>query len=269
MWLNVLRMKNPDWDARVARATELAAEVPAAAQLLDFYSALAAFQGQVYDAVSRWNVTDTARPLQAQIEVDLLVPFFPELFRPVEARGPPRLAAAARDLHAAGEGKWRVLLMDRISGAEPADASADFFARACIEPYAEHLAAQLTPSPSITAAVCPACSAKPLLAVLRPEGEGARRSLLCSFCLTEWDFRRLLCPICGEENDPRLPVYSAAEFPHIRVEGCDNCKHFLLSIDLSRNGRAVPIVDEISAAPLDLWARQQGYTKIARNLLGL
>ncbi len=93
--------------------------------------------------------------------------------------------------------------------------------------------------------------------------------MVCSFCLAEWEFRRILCPVCGEESDPRLPVFTAQEFPYFRVDGCDTCKHYLLSVDLSKNGRALPLVDEIAAAPLDFGARQQGFEKIVPNLLGV
>ena len=32
---------------------------------------------------------------------------------------------------------------------------------------------------------------------------------------------------------------------------------------------AVPLIDEVAAAPLDLWIRERGYTKIEVNLLGV
>ena len=41
------------------------------------------------------------------------------------------------------------------------------------------------------------------------------------------------------------------------------------SVDLSRLGLAVPLVDEVAGAPLDLWARERGYEKIELNLVGL
>jgi formate dehydrogenase maturation protein FdhE len=41
------------------------------------------------------------------------------------------------------------------------------------------------------------------------------------------------------------------------------------SVDLTVNGLAIPLVDEIAAAPLDLWAAEQGYQKIELNLMGL
>jgi FdhE protein len=66
-----------------------------------------------------------------------------------------------------------------------------------------------------------------------------------------------------------LGYFTAPEYDHIRVETCDSCKYYIKGIDLTRVGLAVPLVDEVAAAPLDLWAREQGYTKIALNLVGL
>ena len=116
---------------------------------------------------------------------------------------------------------------------------------------------------------CPFCGAKPVAAVLRPEGDGGKRFLLCSQCFTEWEFRRLLCPNCGEEDKDKLPVYTAEEFPHIRVEACDTCHVYLKAIDLTKNGLAVPEVDELATPALDLWAGEHGYTKLQTNLFGL
>jgi FdhE protein len=88
-------------------------------------------------------------------------------------------------------------------------------------------------------------------------------------CATEWAFRRVLCPGCGETGVEKLPVYTAEEFTHIRVEACDSCRCFIKTVDLSRNGHAHPIVDEIAAIPLSLWAAEKGYTKLEPNLFGM
>src|SRR4029077_17082354 len=108
----------------------------------------------------------------------------------------------------------------------------------------------------------------PLLGVLRPEGDGGKRRLLCSFCLQEWDFRRIYCAACGEEDEKKLPVYVAEQFPHVRVESCETCKFYLRTIDLTKDGNAVPIVDDLAAIPLSLWAHEQGYSRLQPNLLG-
>jgi FdhE protein len=117
--------------------------------------------------------------------------------------------------------------------------------------------------------LCPFCGEKPVAAVLRPEGDGAKRFLLCSLCFTEWEFRRLLCPHCGEEDKDKLPVYTAEEFPHVRVEACDTCKVYLKAVDLTKNGLAVPEVDELASVVLDVWASEHGYTKLQVNLFGM
>jgi FdhE protein len=141
-----------------------------------------------------------------------------------------------------------------------------FFQRILDQPRFEQQAGQSIVVTSHVQADCPFCFEKPLLAVLRPEGDGGRRTLLCGRCFTEWEFRRLLCPNCGEEDRDKLPVYTAPEFPHIRVEACDTCRHYVKAVDMTRDGNAVPEVDEIAALPLDLWAMQQGYQKLALNL---
>jgi FdhE protein len=65
-----------------------------------------------------------------------------------------------------------------------------------------------------------------------------------------------------------LPVYIAELFPHVRVESCETCKHFLRTFDLTKDGNAVPLVDDLAALPLSFWAEEQGYQRIQGNLLG-
>jgi FdhE protein len=87
-------------------------------------------------------------------------------------------------------------------------------------------------------------------------------------CAHEWNFRRIYCPACGEEREPQMAFYSAPEIAHVRVDVCDTCHTYLKSIDLTKTGLAVPVVDELATIPLDLWARQHGYDKLQINLLG-
>jgi FdhE protein len=104
--------------------------------------------------------------------------------------------------------------------------------------------------------------------VLRLEGDGGKRCMVCSFCGYEWEFRRILCPTCGEEEEKKLPVYVAEQFPHVRVEACETCKFFVRTIDLTKDGYAVPVVDDLAAIPLTLWAHEHGYSRLQPNLLG-
>ena len=115
---------------------------------------------------------------------------------------------------------------------------------------------------------CPCCGAPPGAAALRPEADGSRRVLLCGRCTYEWPYQRILCPKCGEQRFEELPVYIAQEFPHLRVECCATCKHYLIATDLVKEPEAIPLVEDIAALSLHLWAKDQGYTKIEPNLFG-
>ena len=59
------------------------------------------------------------------------------------------------------------------------------------------------------------------------------------------------------------------EIPHVRVEACDTCHSYIKTIDMTKDGRAVPVVDELAAIPLSLWAVEKGYEKVRGNLLGV
>jgi FdhE protein len=105
--------------------------------------------------------------------------------------------------------------------------------------------------------------------VLRPEGDGGKRSLICALCSAEWEFRRIVCPACGEEDVHKLAVFSAQELGHVRVEACDTCHSYIKTVDLTKSGHAVPVVDELASIPLNVWAGEHGYTKLQPNILGI
>jgi len=232
------------WERRIARAAELEKSQPAAAEWLRFYRALAAFQSD---------------PRIAPPILD----FLPALLDLVRHKATAVLAERAAWL-AVHPDNWASLFDD---SAGPADA---FFIRALEQPHFERQALQSGVATNVVQPACPFCFEPPVAAILRPEGDGGRRTLLCGRCFTEWEFRRVLCPGCGEEDREKLPIYTdAAGFPHIRVEACDTCHHYLKAIDLTRDGNAVPEVDELAAVALDLWAVDHGYQKLAPNIFGL
>src|SRR6266550_1006898 len=61
---------------------------------------------------------------------------------------------------------------------------------------------------------------------------------------------------------------TAEDAPHVRVEACNTCKFYLRTIDLTRDGNAIPLVDDLAAVAHTLWANEQGYTRLQPNLLG-
>ncbi len=266
------------WDARIACAKALAAKFPFAAEVLNFYASVAGLQkdlaAQYASRRSSLPRRAIGAPLRQNFEPGALLSQFPGFLSGVASVAPTPLADFARDLAAKPANEWEQLLRDYWENGcrfEPAlDAPATFCARAFLQPYAEFLADSIEmPPPSISRGSCPLCGGLPQLGILRPEGDGARRSLLCAFCGAEWEFRRILCPSCGEEDEKKLCVYAAQEFDYLRVEACDSCKNYIVTVDLSKDGHAVPAVDELAALPLSLWAGEQGYSKIQKNLFGM
>jgi len=110
-----------------------------------------------------------------------------------------------------------------------------------------------------SARACPRCGSAPLLSVLRPEATVANAA---GQVRSVWNFRRIFCPACGEEAEARLPVYVAEGVPHIRLETCDTRKFYLHTVDLTKNGHPIPVVDDLAAIPLSLWAEEHGYCRL-------
>ena len=266
---------NTPWQQRIRRAEKLAAQYPFALEILGFYQHVARFQEGVYQRIESGSIgispavlqdSNAANPFAGQLLAN-----FPQLLAIVEKHGPARVAQVARELRNAPEGLWSELL-DSVwfQADQPPASPEEFLAFALLQPYAEFVRAHFQlQSDGYTQALCPLCNRKPAMGVLRQQGDGARRSLLCGFCMTEWEFRRVVCPGCGQENHAKLPVYTAETIPHIRVECCDSCKTYIKAIDFTKNGLADPLVDELAAVPLSLWAQEHGYAKLQPNLLGM
>lgn len=266
-------MRVSPWQRRINRAQELAREHPFAAEILGFYIHVARFQENLHQRLS------SAFPRQSQpvlishelgqSELAELSSRFESFLSVAEAQGPKPLAELSRELRGRGQGFCTELLNGAWTAHSPSDAQG-LLASAYLQPYAELLRSRAQVRPVPTAhTLCPFCNRKPGFGVLRQMGDGGARSMVCSFCLAEWEFRRIVCPGCGEENDRKLPVFSASDFDYIRVECCDACNTYIKSVDLTKNGRAEPLVDELASAPLDLWAREHGYAKLQSNLMGM
>lgn len=259
------------WQRRIQRAQELSSQYSSASEILAFFVHIASFQEKLQDEFRQGL---DARSTSGYGELDdrelsELVSRFGSFLPQARKYAPAPLAELISQVSASGPASWPELLSSAWSASSSSDPQG-LLAQIFLQPYAEWLRtrASIEPFPH-TYAICPFCRRKPGFGVLRPLGEGAARSLVCSFCMAEWEFRRIVCPGCGEENDKKLVVFTAEEFPCLRVEGCDSCKTYLKTIDLTKDGHAEPVVDELASVPLDLWAREHGYAKLHSNILGL
>jgi FdhE protein len=249
-----IRHGEDGWARRAARARALAVAHSAVADTLGFYAALAELQGRV----------------AAGLFAD--VPTFAEQIAGI---APPPLADALHALKST-DADWRQAIDTywKSGGREPADLDhvQQFLIEAWLQPVAEaaNRGAGTEPDGERPLSLqCPRCTGIPVVALLRERGHGAQRSFVCGVCLAEWTTQRLVCPDCGESTFDKLPVFRADTLATARIDACDTCRTYIKTIDLTRDGNAEPIADDIATVALDLWAREQGYRRARLNLLRL
>jgi formate dehydrogenase accessory protein FdhE len=272
-------MKNV-WDSRIRRASELTSVYPFAAEGLRFYAQLLMLQQNLASQLEQ-SATRVFIP-QALFHEALnssgIVSLYPGFLNNVCKIAPTTLAKNTDDLSKKDPAEWQKLIEEFWASpsvmADETQATDHLTARYLtwifLQPFAEYIVARRSkPSSDGNARQCPVCSAAPVVGVLRPEGDGARKSLICMLCAHEWAFRRIYCPGCGEERESHMAFYSAPEISHVRVDVCDTCRTYTKSIDLTKFGLAIPVVDELAALPLDLWARENGYRKLQMNAIGM
>ena len=276
------------WMERRRRVGELRSRQGFARQLLDFYGALLGVQEKAFnDALA---ASPPARSLAAFV-AEAVVPSVVDVSVAV---GPERLRS---DVIHRLEAEEPRRMVDRWIAGDNQQVVDEYLARASLGPVLEALgrdARDACAGPR-DARHCPDCGGPPQLSYFAPAADdlasGPRR-LLCARCGASWTYARMTCPGCGEDSGAKLPIFGErgvtsgergsvvrglpggaapderAVFPHMRIEACESCRHYLLSIDLVSEPRAVPVVDELAAIPLDLYARDRGFTKIITNLMG-
>jgi formate dehydrogenase maturation protein FdhE len=276
------------WSERRERAQELAQRWSFAAEVLGFYAALLDVQERAFENA----LADRPRPEAfASYAAERVLP---GVIETSVTSGPPAMTESV--LTSFNEVEFEPAIEAWLRG-ESLGPVEQFLARASAGPILEAMSAELTAKEPRRDDRCPSCGGLPQLSYFDRSDEDlvtARRHLLCSRCARTWAFTRLTCPSCGEIESKQLVIYGeigttqaeiseniiksraagsapnlpVAQFPHMRVDGCKSCSHFLLCLDLERDAKAVPIVDEIAAIPLSLYAVERGLSKIVPNLVG-
>ena len=141
--------------------------------------------------------------------------------------------------------------------------------------YAEKLAAMLkeslpegegTDQKKGLRGYCPTCGREPLISKL--EAEIGSRWLFCSFCHTEWLFKRLGCPFCeNDEQDSLRYFYVEGDEGH-RVDVCDKCKRYIKTVDSREMYRSQnPYVEHLATLALDIVAEKEGFRQGGTTML--
>jgi Protein involved in formate dehydrogenase formation len=270
------QLANP-WPLRRERAAELEARYPHTAEILRLYQAVVTVQEAAYlalltppghegDPGAGFQLEDTPEFAASQV--------LPGIVDVTVASGPARLRDGVISVFCTAD---LAGLLRRWLDHEALNPFETYLARASASPVLEALSAKFSLPGSrgrigIGASTCPKCDGLPQLSYFAISGEAlvtGPRYLVCSRCNHNWIFSRMTCASCGETDTARLPIYQEHErFPHARVDGCRSCHRYLLTFDLRRDTRCVPLVDELACLPLDLFAKDQGLSKVTPNLMG-
>jgi hypothetical protein len=216
--------------------------------------------------------THAKDPLTGHLDEDAgrLADQIPHLLRHSAENGPEALSEDARARQKDLPATARTRLLVYWAGDRPS--SEDYLSRAILRPYVEVLRAVNVPPDRVhRRGQCPFCGGGPWISARR-EGslmEGARRMLACALCGGEWLFERILCPACFEEDPHKLPSFRDEKYSAVRIEACETCHRYVKSLDLSEDARPIPEVDDLASIAMDLWASEQGYTRIEPGLAGL
>jgi FdhE protein len=258
------------WDARIKRAEELAQGATATNELLTFYVKLLQIQKNIYESLRSRRGWLPSGSLSYDLSV--LREYLPPLLQVVESIGPTPLAEQAGTLMSASHEVLDEMLLEYWQTRS----DKQFFAKAFLQPYGQWLvdsgASAIDHDLARSETRCPFCLGNPqvsLLSITEPGAESGNRKLICATCLSSWAFRRVVCAYCGEERPFKLGYFHTEAYDHVRIETCDTCKHYIKGVDLTRLGFAVPLVDDVAAAALDIWASEMGYQRIELNLIGL
>lgn len=272
-------------------AARLMREVPPLRPLLDAFVPLLETRATLRDAAPGWTGPLPSPVPEASIrgipllsgvgfqDVTAHLPAALELVLPVmEGAFPalaPELAILRRVLDTGGIDIAALMAIDgRHTLAPPSGVSAEvlsFVAGEAVRPFIERQARDLMPvlrAMPWARPVCPTCGGAPNFSRLQRErddnefitGHGGVRFLHCATCATEWRYKRVSCPGCGNEEPEKLGLLASRERPFERVDTCEACKRYILCLDATEFiNLPDPNLSALGMLPLELHARQAGY----------
>jgi FdhE protein len=259
----------PPWENGPQRIEHLITERSEAREILTFYQSLLFFQRSLFESLGQASLSGSL-----SLDLAVLAGQLGTFLRWVCDKGSTLLRSQAHEMI-----EWESHTKEELIlsyGCVEAIAGENFFPKAILQPYAAFLAQHRIPIQGRRGKKggCPFCGAAPQMALLQnahagAAGEGAKRFLVCSLCFTDWPINRCSCASCKEVDPDKLPYYQSESLPTVRIEACNTCKHYIKRVDLTKDARAVPLIDEIATPALDLWAQENGYTKVELNLAGI
>jgi len=113
---------------------------------------------------------------------------------------------------------------------------------------------------------CPICGSGPSMGQLA-DADPRRRLLVCGCCRTRWQFRRIGCPFCEDDNDQQLPSLSIEGEKQLRIDFCHSCSGYLKTY--IGEGQESLMLADWSSLHLDFLAQDRGLKRLATSVYEL
>ena len=137
-----------------------------------------------------------------------------------------------------------------------------FFLIQSLKPVLENLAEQWRSALkefSWEKGFCPFCGGGAGMGEIREEG---RRFLHCPLCGTEWEYPRMKCPYCQNEDQEKLTYFQVEGEMGNRVDICLACRHYWKTVDSREMEGPLDFeVEDYLTLHLDHLAQEEGYLR--------
>jgi FdhE protein len=274
------------------RAQQLKEKRPGYAAVIDFYVQLRELQAasQASVQVGAVGIKREWRDLRAEeglpliakedfpVDIEASICLFRSLCRLGRAANPHMAAEVEKIEQALAESYLDPKELVTAGGREPAIERAavgrgldkqvlSFLIRSSIRPSIEAGTEKLCGELDLESwrkSYCPVCGSLPALSLLK--GEGGMRYSLCSYCGCQWRIDRLSCSVCGNKEQGSLQYFCAEGEEAYRIDLCDNCHHYIKTIDYRSLEESDPSLEDLTTLHLDVVATQKGYTRAVPNV---
>jgi FdhE protein len=138
----------------------------------------------------------------------------------------------------------------------------DLFVEESLRPELEYIAdkyGKIIAQSGWTEGYCPICGKEPKIGEIRGDEEG-QRYLFCHQCGYKWNFRRIKCPFCGNEEQHSLAYFAVEGEERHRVDVCNKCRRYIKIVELPKTAGEINLdVEDIATLHLDMLAYEEGY----------
>ncbi len=105
---------------------------------------------------------------------------------------------------------------------------------------------------------CPLCGSPPMMSRLEKEGQ---RTLACGLCHHEWNFPRMECPFCRNQDQNSLFYLFDEREEGYRIYACRRCQGYIKAVDARVLEKPAPLIlENLVTLHLDMLAQEKGLT---------